>query len=492
MTHLQGPVPLEDGSYVQRPFEASVVRELMAGRWILLLGPRQHGKTSALIRMQALLSDSGLLTALVDLQAAPPLDRYEDFIAWFCEAVREQLGTTLQQPPSDGRDLGASLAGALPEGNAPAAILIDEASNIKDASWRNSFYGQLRAISSRRAVAASSDAAARLRFIFVGTFKPETLIDEANSPFNVCERFDTDDLSLADVERLAGEMLGDGSQPIAAAIFDEVGGQPFLIQKILSRLEGVQDVGDALQAEIAQLRTGQSDHVGHLFGKVLSEPKLASIATRMVAEGAAPIEAADPDYRYMQVLGIARRSGGRLEFRNALYSHIASTSPQLGGRADENVLAPMFPVPVGAFSKVRNAELREIAWSAHTGAVAAYRARANRLALAGFGGSLEAILLDLLLRQPPADLRRIVREGRCHFHGREHANDPRSWNLVNLIKAAHAVGGAQPVEPPHALREWRNLIHPAVAQRNYRPDVDLEPEARAAATLHEIVLRDVP
>ena len=55
----------------------------------------------------------------------------------------------------------------------------------------------------------------------------------------------------------------------------------------------------------------------------------------------------------------------------------------------------MFPVSMAAFNSVQNAELREIAWAAHKGAVAAYRAGAHRLALAGFGGSLEAMLLDL-------------------------------------------------------------------------------------------------
>ena len=63
---------------------------------------------------------------------------------------------------------------------------------------------------------------------------------------------------------------------------------------------------------------------------------------------------------------------------------------------------------------------------------------------------------------------------------------------MTLIRVAPHVSGGRAFDPPQALREWRNLIHPAVAQQDYRPDSDLEPEARSAANLHEIVLRDLP
>ncbi len=49
LMHLQGPVPLGHESYIERPFELKLIRELQAGRWVLFLGPRQHGKTSALV-----------------------------------------------------------------------------------------------------------------------------------------------------------------------------------------------------------------------------------------------------------------------------------------------------------------------------------------------------------------------------------------------------------------------------------------------------------
>ncbi|WP_027231514.1 AAA-like domain-containing protein [Phyllobacterium sp. UNC302MFCol5.2] len=491
MAHLQGPVPLDDTTYIERSFERELQRELMADRWALLLGPRQHGKTSALVRLRCSLIDNGVQAALVDLQAAPAPQSYGDFAAWVATEVRQQLGTN-GQAQINSQDIGVLLGAALAPGRSPVVILVDEASNISNVAWRNAFYGQLRAISSRRATARPEDTAARLRFVFAGTFRPETLIDAANSPFNVCERIDSDDLTSENVNELTREILGEKETYLAAKIYEEVGGQPFLVQKLLSRLQGCDDLQRVLDAEITHLRTGESDHIIDLFRKMLSEPSLAAIGARMVRDGAAPVEAADPDFRYMQVLGLARRSGSNLVFRNQLYSTIAANSPQLGGRAQATALAPMFPVVLAAFNKVQNVELREIAWSAHKGAIASYRSGANRLALAGFGGSLEAMLLDLMQRQPAGTLPTLISAAGLTLGGRESPNDPSSWNLVTLIKVGQKAGGGGGFDPPQALRQWRNLIHPSVAQQNYRADADLEPEARSAANLHEILLRDLP
>lgn len=413
MAHLQGPVPLGDENYIERLFEHELHREIMADRWVLLLGPRQHGKTSALVRLQRALSENGVPAALVDLQAAPAPQVYSELVAWVGGEARQQLGTA-NQPAFDSEDVGALLGAALAPGNTPAVILVDEASNIPDAGWRNAFFGQLRAISSRRAAARSEDAAARLRFVFAGTFRPETLIDAANSPFNVCERIDCDDLTADNVRTLTRDILGEEHEAMSQPIFEEVGGQPFLVQKLLSRLQGREGMPAALDAEIAKLRTGESDHIIDLFRKMLSEPSLAAIGARMVRDGAAPVEAADPDFRYVQVLGLARRTGANLVFRNQLYARIAATSPQLGGTIPAPTLAPMFPLSIAAFNNVQNVQLREIAWAAHKGAVAAYRAGANRLALAGFGGSLEAMLLDLMQRQQQGSLGAIVAQPESH------------------------------------------------------------------------------
>ena len=96
-----------------------------------------------------------------------------------------------------------------------------------------------------------------------------------------------------------------------------------------------------------------------------------------------------------------------------------------------------------------------------------------------------------MMRQNAQALATVVRRARCQFDRRQNATDPSTWSLFNLIKAARGIAGAGDLEPPQALREWRNTIHPSVSLQQYKADADMEPEVRAAAALHEIVLRDL-
>lgn len=489
MSHLQGPVPVGNSSYVDRGFEAQVLREIYAARWVLLLGPRQHGKTSALVRIRKQLSESGIHSAMIDMQSVPPLTQYPDLLRWIVSSVARQFG--LEPVDYEGDDLGVMLSRVLPGDALPVVILVDEASNIKDAAWRNSFYGQIRAISSLRADADPQSYPARLRFAFSGTFKPETLIDDANSPFNVCERLETDDLTIQQVIELCAACGVSDSERCGRAIYDFVGGQPYLCQRLISAVEGAQDELGILAEAIGFLGQGTSDHVSNLFGKILAEPKLADIVRLMVQNGKAPYEAADADYKYLRVLGIAALVGNELFFRNRLYREIAARSPQIMGGAVVAERATIFFVLQSAFSKIRDSKLREIAASAHRGAVAAYNGGSNRMALAGIGSSIEAILLDTIIGSSQQDVSAAIQSSGAKFSGYQVAGDPASWTLSNLIKVGRQLAGQPNIEPPQNLREWRNLIHPAVCLKAYVEDVALEPEVRVAAGQHEILLRDL-
>ena len=63
-------------------------------------------------------------------------------------------------------------------------------------------------------------------------------------------------------------------------------------------------------------------------------------------------------------------------------------------------------------------------------------------------------------RQNAQALATVVQRVQCQFGGRQDAADPSTWSLFNLIKAARGIAGAGDLEPPQALREWRNTIHP--------------------------------
>ncbi|WP_066683998.1 hypothetical protein [Caulobacter sp. CCH9-E1] len=100
-------------------------------------------------------------------------------------------------------------------------------------------------------------------------------------------------------------------------------------------------------------------------------------------------------------------------------------------------------------------------------------------------------MIDFLKRQSAEDLQ--TAEASCRSRGRFHdARDPTTWSLVDLMRGVRALLRLGELDIPENLREWRNLIHPGVCMRAYKPDFDLAPEVCTAAGQLQIILRDLP
>jgi hypothetical protein len=493
--HIGGPVPVNAEAYHVRPFEASVREELASGRWVLLLGPRQHGKTSALLRLRADLTDQGYRIGIVSLQAAPPTDGYKDLLAWFFTRLARELKV---DPPAPNKELqmdfGEWMRTLLNTVAEPVVVVIDEASGIPDAVWRNAFYGQLRSLSQE-----VDPLPTPLLFVFAGTFRPESLVDDRNSPFNVCQKIYTDDLTLADAHELWRAVVdSEASNALVDEAYALAGGQPYLLQVLFSAIaisDDEETQRDGFQAAMARLRAGADDHFEGVFSKVFAEGGLTNIAAEIVRNGRVPNEPANGDFLFLQTLGFAKRDGANLVVRNEIYREFAAASPQLSEELAAgatghvgNLISP----PDDAYDFVADERYREFGLTAHVGAVRAYNAGSYRLALVGFGSALECLLISALVGLEPADLAKAIRSARARFNDYEEASDPGTWKLHNLIRIARAANiGTYPIDPPDALRQWRNQIHPAVAVQFHRPSAELEPEARIASGLMSAVLRDL-
>ena len=196
----------------------------------------------------------------------------------------------------------------IPREVTPMVIVIDEAGNIENDQFRNSFYGQIRQMSSLHATASSTDVAARVRFIFSGTFRPETLVSEKNSPFNVCQTVYTDDLSIDQVLGLT-HTINPLVEPYVQTAFDLVGGQPYLLQVLLR--EATRDMRILTPERFSRLMSDLpylvSGHLEGIFSKIIGSPNLVHMISSMVQQGYAPLQPADSDCAFLQVLGVAKR-----------------------------------------------------------------------------------------------------------------------------------------------------------------------------------------
>jgi hypothetical protein len=218
----------------------------------------------------------------------------------------------------------------------------------------------------------------------------------------------------------------------------------------------------------------------------------------MATNDRVPNEPADKDYQYLQVLGVAKRDGEHLVFRNSLYADVAKRSVQLRPEAAEiGGRAGFVHLQEEAFSFVNDAEYKEIALAAYNGGVDCINSGRYRLALVGFGVTLEAILIDWLGRKQAGELAQgladaVTTAGRNILNNFEVATDSATWRLVNLVRVARELQGIRgQLEIPDSLREMRNLVHPREMKANYLPEPQLEPEAVTAIGQISTVMRDI-
>jgi hypothetical protein len=229
-----------------------------------------------------------------------------------------------------------------------------------------------------------------------------------------------------------------------------------------------------------------------LFEKVVAdEPLRAIVAEVAAAEDGIAFNGANADHTYLRVLGVCGDRAGRLVMRNDLYREFALGNPQITlTEAARQAAQPLVHASSTVFEVVQDEQLRDVAREAYEAAVDSHNAGHNRVALVAFGCSLEAILLDYLgsldapmleaartaVASPPTPVRR-----------------PDRWSFEKLIEVAQQTPklATSNLELADAVRDWRNLIHPGVIQRNYRPDHELRPEARMASPVIDALLRDL-
>lgn len=327
-----GAVPIDAEAYVHRGFEDEAFGYLTskAADWVLLLGPRQHGKTSGLLRLQARLIDNGFDVALVDLQAYGGRGDYSEFLRWLAGCVAKAVGNRAPTTVDDREDsLEGWLSAALEGITGSVAVFIDEAAAIPE-DCRRRLYPQLRALFNARRQPGKPRAIAQLVFVFAGTFRPELLIDTDNSPFNVSQDVAPTDLTRNEAKLLA-RIAGNLPDDVVDEIYDLVGGQPYLLQTLFRAARGEPEgLQGRLDAAVLRLRNGNDRHAVALFDRVCADADSAAVVVAMVdGGGSCTSNAADPIHAWLEVLGIARARDGRLTFRNRLYQEFAFDAPQL-------------------------------------------------------------------------------------------------------------------------------------------------------------------
>lgn len=237
-------------------------------------------------------------------------------------------------------DLQSWLEAVLPPEYPNIAILVDEVSGVP-AHARERFFSQLRALFNSRATRAAEAIANRVFFVFAGTFRPEAMIDSDNSPFNVSKLHITDWLRADQVGELAAIGLGDVGPEFGEKAFEAVGGQPYLVQRVLAAVQRVEaaDRMSAFEEAVDEIKKGVDRHVPDLMRLVSSDPELLVLTKRLVAE-TVTYDGADPSHSFAVVSGVAVVHEEKLVVSIALYEQALST---LHGRDNVAEVEPTTP-----------------------------------------------------------------------------------------------------------------------------------------------------
>ena len=317
-----GTVDAASPVYAPRTFEDAIFGKITDGEWVLLLGPRQHGKSSALVRLAERLAASGYSVAFVDLQryADDEDPYYESFLQWFAGAIAAELASEWVDPSAGARnDLQSWLEAVAPPRYPNIAVLIDEVSGVP-ARFRERLFGQLRALFNSRARANADAVANRMVFVFAGTFRPEAMIDSDNSPFNISKLELSDWLDRGQVVALARVGLAEAGDTYGNSAFDAVGGQPYLVQRVLAAVQRAadEDRDSAFGTALDEVVNGIDRHIPDLMRLVAADSALMELTKRLV-DGDVAFDGSDPTHLFALVSGVAVRVGARLQVSTQLY-----------------------------------------------------------------------------------------------------------------------------------------------------------------------------
>lgn len=244
MLPTRGPVPSSDPRYVRRMLVDEVATAIARSEYVSLRGGRQTGKTTTLAAIAKELDEAGVRVAFVDLEGIRPIDpaRVDDWLHVLLDEVCRSVGLDpdvlgLASVTSGGKIVDAFLRMVGCCGEAPVVVMLDEVT-ATPLELQSVFFSALRALFNIREMPRQSRAglSARLSFVLAGTFDPDKLIDDQNSPFNVSHDFDTSEYDFT-VEEIAHLCVAVGvDEASAGEVLAIGGGHPYLTNVVIQRV----------------------------------------------------------------------------------------------------------------------------------------------------------------------------------------------------------------------------------------------------------------
>ncbi len=342
-----GTLPHDAPSYVVRRADQDLYDGLMQGKFCYALTARQMGKSSLMVRTAVRLREMGVGVALLDLtgigqnlsveqwyaglfnQLGQWLDLSEE-LSEFWQA--HQLLSPLQ------RWLRALRLVVLPRYlDRRVVIFVDEIDAVRKLPFStDEFFAGIRECFNDRATDPELE---RLTFCLLGVVTPSDLIrDTRTTPFNIGQRIELNDFTLAEAEPLVCG-LGRDKQfgvKLLGRVLYWTNGHPYLTQRLCQAAMETnsqpsphsQQLVDHLCAEMffSPRARERDDNLLFVRERILrSEGDLAGLLTlysHVRADKRVTDDEANPLVGILRLSGIVRVNTGRLQVRNRIYAKV--------------------------------------------------------------------------------------------------------------------------------------------------------------------------
>jgi nucleoside phosphorylase len=339
---IGGPFTDEDWAvYIEREADRKGLLHLNNMDYLLIIGPRQQGKTSLIYSLMRHLSLDDVVFLYVDVSDLKPSDcdrlTTAEWYQVFCSRLLRKLQGIIpndQLPPipqnSHGwHDFLLSLALFAKNTNKRFIFAIDEIGSLEFPGVTG-FFSVLRQVFNSR---EPEPEFKQLTFLLAGAFHPQDLIrDENISPFNIAIWIDLSDFTLKQVHMLVSKGKWRDEQIVALAnrIYYWTDGQPYLTQLLCSYLES-DATPDDVDADVERLRREDENHLPPLIKRLTHDKKLCKYVERILS--GERIRFYPKEHRLqsqLELLGVIKADpDGYCKIRNRIYEQSLRYSSQL-------------------------------------------------------------------------------------------------------------------------------------------------------------------
>jgi hypothetical protein len=323
---IGGPLTDIDSSvYIIRDADYEVVKHLQSMEYVLIIEPRQQGKTSLVNRLIYSSALGNTTIVYIDVSSCD----HSNETGWYkslCKRILDQLEISADEQSKinfpqnsvEWRDFLHQVATRAHDLKKKLVIILDE---IGSAKFENvtGFYVVLRDIYNSRQAEAIFQS---ITFMLVGAFHPSNLIDDDSiSPFNVAQQvrlqdFTSDQIAtflsaIADSENVAN---------LANRVYFWTNGQPYLTQLLCSFIDS-KSTPDDVDNKVHVLFKSDKKHLPPLLKKLSADTKLIEYVDRLFSgEKIKFYPTANPRQADLELLGfISDDMEGNCCIKNRIY-----------------------------------------------------------------------------------------------------------------------------------------------------------------------------